>query len=438
MGNGQARGGYAIYCFDADADIHNNVMRSNIGTAVYCDYYGSSRIVGNVITGTNGTAIANNGHSTVMKNNFISGNKKGIAQTIIASTNNSLYMANNTIVANGTGITTRGVKNLQFYNNIVSSNGFGIQGSSSLIPYLQHNCIFNNTGGNYIDCSPGEGDISRDPSFVDAVHGNYHLAPGSPCIDAGYTEGATDSDLDGFSRPRDGDGNGSSIADMGCYEAPANYATVASAKALPDGSPVGVACAVSTGLFADRFYAETSDRVSGIGVLGKVSSPGKGVIIEGKMATFNGERVIEPTAVSESGLAETLLPWYLSYSSIGGGKCGLQEAVQDYRKVKDPESGEFVRKLISYGGANNIGLLIKTTGKVTHCSDGCFYLDGTANFDDGDESVKGIQVSWPYTEVMPVEGSFVEITAISSCTMKDGILVRMLRPVSADSVIILR
>ncbi len=44
------------------------------------------------------------------------------------------------------------------------------------------------------------GNIGGDPQFVDAAHGDYHLAAGSPLINAGSTIGAPSLDLDGARR----------------------------------------------------------------------------------------------------------------------------------------------------------------------------------------------------------------------------------------------
>ena len=47
----------------------------------------------------------------------------------------------------------------------------------------------------------GEGNISQDPLFVDAENGDYRLASGSPCIDAGTFLDAPAVDIDGVVRP---------------------------------------------------------------------------------------------------------------------------------------------------------------------------------------------------------------------------------------------
>jgi len=61
--------------------------------------------------------------------------------------------------------------------------------------------------------TPGTGNINVDPLFVDAPGGDYHLQPGSPCIDAGDNSVVSVStDLDGGTRIVNG------TVDMGPYE----------------------------------------------------------------------------------------------------------------------------------------------------------------------------------------------------------------------------
>ncbi|HET6513986.1 MAG TPA: DUF4082 domain-containing protein [Thermodesulfovibrionales bacterium] len=73
------------------------------------------------------------------------------------------------------------------------------------------------TGATYTDSG---GNISADPLFVNAAAGDFRLTAGSPCIDTGTNDGAPTSDIMGYPRPSDGNGDGMAITDMGAYEYP--------------------------------------------------------------------------------------------------------------------------------------------------------------------------------------------------------------------------
>ena len=214
-----------------------------------------------------------------------------------------------------------------------------------------------------------------------------------------------------------------------------SVASVQEAKGLADGEPVALPALVVTARFPERLYAESTDRAGGIGVLGAVADVGKSVAVMGAMGTVDGERVMSQAVVRELGWAAIPSPFYLNYNAVGGGPLGLQAAVQDYRLVKNPVTNVYERKLATYGGASNVGLLVRTTGRVINVGERFFYLDGAASFDDGNVVVKGIKVDWPFlSSTAPSEGDFVEMDCISSCTVKDGIVVRLLRPISAEAI----
>ena len=61
--------------------------------------------------------------------------------------------------------------------------------------------------------------FSSDPNFADPS-GDYHLFPGSPCIEGGDNAVAADllTDLDGTARRIDGDCDSQSTVDIGAYE----------------------------------------------------------------------------------------------------------------------------------------------------------------------------------------------------------------------------
>lgn len=62
----------------------------------------------------------------------------------------------------------------------------------------------------------GANSIFVDPLFVSAD--DHNLQTGSPCIDAGNNTGAPSEDILANARPFDGDGNGTSIVDIGAFE----------------------------------------------------------------------------------------------------------------------------------------------------------------------------------------------------------------------------
>jgi len=87
-------------------------------------------------------------------------------------------------------------------SNTASNAGGGIynkfMGGSLTIDY---NDVWNNADGDYSGDTPGVHDISADPLLVDPTHGDFHLAPGSPCIDAGDPFLYPSTDFEGDPRP---------------------------------------------------------------------------------------------------------------------------------------------------------------------------------------------------------------------------------------------
>ena len=96
---------------------------------------------------------------------------------------------------------------------------------------IRYNDLWNNPGGSYVvdpandpmTPTPGTGEISVDPLFVDPLAGDYHLAPASPAIDAGDQAGCTDLDgqpllSDQRGEPRPVDCGVGPRCDIGAYE----------------------------------------------------------------------------------------------------------------------------------------------------------------------------------------------------------------------------
>ncbi|MCP4711629.1 MAG: hypothetical protein GY869_23675, partial [Planctomycetes bacterium] len=74
----------------------------------------------------------------------------------------------------------------------------------------------------------GEGNIDTDPLFADAGNGDFHLQPGSPCIDKGDNSAPRlpPTDFEGNARIMDGDGIPGAVVDMGIYEVDENAPTI--------------------------------------------------------------------------------------------------------------------------------------------------------------------------------------------------------------------
>jgi len=130
-------------------------------------------------------------------------------------------ITNCTIVANAAGNAGGGLESC--YNSITNcilwgntaTNGAQLHDSDT----PTYSCVQNWTAG-------GTGNTNDNPLFYDTSAPNpndwdLHLLTGSPCIDTGTNsppDGLPATDIEGNTRPMDGNNSGSFIADMGAYE----------------------------------------------------------------------------------------------------------------------------------------------------------------------------------------------------------------------------
>jgi len=158
--------------------------------------YVSARICGNIITANKGDGIVCYGDDDMIAN----------------------IICNNIIGNDGSGIKfgDNFWKTSLIANNIIAQNSIGINSTAGIVPDCQFNDVWNN-GVNYEGLPSGNGDISKDPLFVDIANEDYRLRDDSPCIDAGEND-VPRRDFNGCLRPIDGNGDGNSIIDMGAYE----------------------------------------------------------------------------------------------------------------------------------------------------------------------------------------------------------------------------
>jgi hypothetical protein len=87
-------------------------------------------------------------------------------------------------------------------------------------------------------------------------------------------------------------------------------------------------------------------------------------------------------------------------------------------------------------GLNNIGLLVRTFGRVTTSGRDWFYFDDGSGVDDRSGFI-GVYVD-ARGLVVPAKDSFVSVTGISSCDIYLGSLVNTLLPRDQSDILLLR
>lgn len=201
------------------------------GTVSHCTFLNNAACMGGAIHGaqtvTDCTFIGNEEslfEADVVANCTFSGALGSAAVT------NAEVVTNCTFIGNEyAGIVTRMECHSIVTHCTFVDNGIGVTNAQNGLTTLT-NCIlrgsllgaiegpaivaFSNVEGGW----EGEGNIDLDPLFADA---DGRLSPESPCIDVGTNSpagGLPSADIEGRTRPIDGNGDGQAIADMGAYE----------------------------------------------------------------------------------------------------------------------------------------------------------------------------------------------------------------------------
>jgi len=177
-------------CIDLDVSsvtIERNQLHHCGNKGVSIAYTSSVTLVNNLIyTCTEGVAIQDGGSSHIV-NNTVTGNQYGIR------------LHKHHVEDGGTAT---------LVNSIVWGNGTDLElydGSTVTVTYSN---VFSSTGGTW----PGVGNINADPLFHAPQRDVYRLQKDSPCVDMGTPVGAPDEDIRGIPRPI-GEGY-----DQGAYE----------------------------------------------------------------------------------------------------------------------------------------------------------------------------------------------------------------------------
>ncbi len=123
------------------------------------------------------------------------------------------YVAHCTVVSNISASAGGGIRSavaITSWNNVVYYNVAPVGPNfSDTFAVLSNNCTTPSLGGS---------NFTNAPAFVDLAGRNYHLAEGSPCIDAGADTPAVGDDYDGNSRPRSGSPGDPARYDVGAFE----------------------------------------------------------------------------------------------------------------------------------------------------------------------------------------------------------------------------
>ena len=245
--NGSSGSGAGIRCVNSSPAIINNTIKGNQassvtssdgeGGGIYCS--SSSPTIANNIISENtasrtGGGICCSESSPTIANNLITANSA-------ASPGGGIYcygspaIRNNTITGNssssGGGIWCEHSSAPTVANNIVAFNSSGLGlFASNATPTLRNNCVYGNAAYDFsgiANPTGTNGNISSDPRLVDLAHGDVHIQPNSPCIDAGNNNSVPAGalvDLGGsprfFNDPATPDtGQGTApIVDIGAYE----------------------------------------------------------------------------------------------------------------------------------------------------------------------------------------------------------------------------
>ena len=161
-----------------------------------------------------GIYLSRGSRGAVVQNNIVYRNQGAGIHTYHSA--QAATISNNTVFANANwGILVGGADgsladSFVVTNNIVFDNGgAGIveNGTTGSHNRFSNNLVFRNRAAYEIHTSAApHGGVEADPLFVRYRRdgsGDYHLAPGSPCIDAGTALGAPPADFDGCRRPHD-------------------------------------------------------------------------------------------------------------------------------------------------------------------------------------------------------------------------------------------
>ena len=288
----------------------HNTAAKGIGIVV-----GGSALVENCYITNNFTSghIANDASGVYLmggtvRNCLIAGNKANNNGAGVYQTGGTMEFctvtANTSANKKNSGLYLDGAKAVNRFN-IIYGNGEGVAAEPECNLHFAKAQTF--TRNIVQPATDGADNIASDPGFTDAAAGDYTLGAGSPAIDKAieFEADYLTVDLAGNVRPKDGNGDGDAVCDLGCYEA-------------PDASEGPLSCNFSplesSGL--DEVTVTFEASVSGSGSKGELHYNwdfGEGVLVDGsadvpnptvKFSTY-GSHTVSLTVTAEGGKTAT-------------------------------------------------------------------------------------------------------------------------------------
>jgi len=237
--------GTIVNCFISNNSAYSNSLRlTGFGAGVVMEYstMSNSIVANNQAEDTGGgidcRASVVLDRVSVLNNTAKHGGGLSLISELDKVIVNNCLVAGNQASSTGGGIFDFGIHGNSLMHCTVVNNSAGGQGGG-IIFYFDQTRVTNSivyfnsagSGSNYFasvtsmfsySCTAplpaGTMNISSNPLFAQPQSGDYRLQSSSPCIDTGINIAGIATDRDGLPRNLDGNFDGITAPDMGCYE----------------------------------------------------------------------------------------------------------------------------------------------------------------------------------------------------------------------------